>query len=323
MKRYGKALTVAIVCLLALSLTACGGGKGSTKEQQESLNVDSRQVVGDKTDKTDSSAGEKVSEQGTANDQAGFEADDSGEKLVDIDGLVFEEFTDEKTGQSGYAIVDQKRFEDATKLIVPKEYNGKPLICVQGLKGYSTGIQALETIVLPDGLLQLENHAFEGQHALKNVNIPNTVWKIGWDSFCACSSLEKIDIPDSVEVIGEAAFSTTGLKSVIIPDSVTMIERNAFYNCTKLEYVKMSENVTVLEDGVFQASDELKTIDLPAGITEIKGGALKCEGLKTINYAGTKDQWYSIIFETDYGWRDDDASFQVVCSDGVIDYPAE
>ena len=64
------------------------------------------------------------------------------------------------------------------------------------------------------------------------VVIPEGVLSIGEHAFCGCSGLTSIEIPDSVISIKWAAFSgCTGLTSIEIPNSVTSIEESAFYGC--------------------------------------------------------------------------------------------
>lgn len=68
------------------------------------------------------------------------------------------------------------------------------------------GCEKLETVLLPDGLLEITRNAFNGCNNLKNISIPNTVTTISSYAFYNCSSLETISIPISVYSIGEKAF---------------------------------------------------------------------------------------------------------------------
>lgn len=75
--------------------------------------------------------------------------------------------------------------------------------------------EMLASVVIPDGIEEIEHHAFFG-----------------------CKSLASVVIPNSVKIIGDGAFAhCKALKSITIPESVTTIEDSAFYGCTSLESV--------------------------------------------------------------------------------------
>ncbi|MBR2967506.1 MAG: leucine-rich repeat protein [Clostridia bacterium] len=64
----------------------------------------------------------------------------------------------------------------------------------------------IETITLPDTIVNIENLAFFGCSKLTNFVLPNNVVSIGGGAFLNCSSLVEIVIPQSVEEIGSEAF---------------------------------------------------------------------------------------------------------------------
>ena len=87
------------------------------------------------------------------------------------------------------------------------------------------------SIIIPEGVTEIEDYAFSDCTSLKSIVIPESVTQIGDDVFSGCTSLKSINIPEGVTQIGECAFSgCTSLKSVVIPESVTQIGFNAFHN---------------------------------------------------------------------------------------------
>ena len=68
--------------------------------------------------------------------------------------------------------------------------------------------------------------------------IPDGVTEIGEGAFEDCTSLTSVSIPSSVTYIGETAFrGCTSLASMTIPNSVTTIGDGAFYGCKSLASV--------------------------------------------------------------------------------------
>jgi len=70
-------------------------------------------------------------------------------------------------------------------------------------------------VLIPNGVMGIENYAFSGRSGLTSVTIPNSVTSIGDNAFWNCYGLTSITIPDSVTSIGDSAFSgCSGLTSV-------------------------------------------------------------------------------------------------------------
>ena len=87
-------------------------------------------------------------------------------------------------------------------------------------------------LVIPKGVTQIGNYAFDGCNALTSLIIPDSVTSIGVGAFTYCNALTSLTIPDSVTSIGENAFGyCNALTSLTIPDSVTSIGFYAFNYC--------------------------------------------------------------------------------------------
>lgn len=63
-----------------------------------------------------------------------------------------------------------------------------------------------ENIVLPDGILELDDGTFYQVTTLKTIQLPNTVTKIGDYVFQSCTSLEEINLPIDLSYIGTYSF---------------------------------------------------------------------------------------------------------------------
>ena len=111
-----------------------------------------------------------------------------------------------------------------------------------------SGIEALSSIVIPEGIKEIRTSAFEGCTNLAGtITIPNSVVKIGSDVFINCSSLEGIVLPDSIKEIPiNFCFGCKSLKTITMSDEVTSIKAYAFYDCSNLELTYLPEKLLEL-----------------------------------------------------------------------------
>lgn len=177
---------------------------------------------------------------------------------------------------------------------------------------------ALKTLVLNDGEA-IEARSFYRCTALKSVTIPTSVKNISTEAFSGCTSLETIHIPAGVASVDYNAFSgCTSLEAIHIPASVTSVAHNAFSGCKSVSSITVDsenstyhsidnclieteekilvlgcknsvipadETVTAIGACAFYGCDELKTIELPAGIESIGNSAFaECKSLSSITF---------------------------------------
>ena len=147
----------------------------------------------------------------------------------------------------------------------------------------------------------------------KNTIIPEDIKSIGVDAFYRCTGLTSIKIPDSVKTIGTRAFNgCTGLTSIEIPSSVTIVDYCAFDDCDNISYniydngkylgntenpylvivgvtnnttesFSINPNTKLIGGGVFSKCRNLKSIEIPDGVTSIGVSAFNwCGSLKSI-----------------------------------------
>ena len=111
-----------------------------------------------------------------------------------------------------------------------------------------SGIEALSSIVIPEGIKEIRTSAFEGCTNLAGtITIPNSVVKIGSDVFINCSSLEGIVLPDSItEIPNNFCYGCLNLKTITMSDEVTSIKAYAFYDCSNLELTYLPEKLLEL-----------------------------------------------------------------------------
>ncbi len=163
----------------------------------------------------------------------------------------------------------------------------------RALAFYNGENTTLKEVILPEGLISIEEAAFANCTALEKLNVPSTVNTLGhWilentkvTSFtipqgvteipASCfygSAITTINIPQSVKTIGNWAFQDAKLTEVVIPSSVTSIGIWAF-GCNNdnptLQSVIIEANITEIPQCCFYLQTKLTSLSLPEGITAI------------------------------------------------------
>ena len=145
--------------------------------------------------------------------------------------------------------------------------NGNFAWVMRGIKAhlFIDGKELID-LVIPEGITEVKNYAFNGYTGLKSVTFPTTLTKIGFSAFSNCTGLTAVNLPDNITELGQfcfdycenvttlklskgltsistAAFNGLSITELTIPDGVTQIAINAFFNCTKLTEVTLPERV--------------------------------------------------------------------------------
>lgn len=224
----------------------------------------------------------------------------------------------------------------------------------RALAFYNGENTTLKEVILPEGLISIEEAAFANCTALEKLNVPYTVNTLGrWilentkvTSFtipqvvteipASCfygSAITTINIPPSVKTIGNWAFQNAKLTEVVIPSSVTSIGKWAF-GCENgnpaLQSVIIEANITEIPECCFYLQTKLTSISLPEGITSIGDDAFnQCKitsltlpaSLKTIGARAFSNNGITQLTIPDKVETIENAAF-AGNSIGNIDFPA-
>jgi len=181
-------------------------------------------------------------------------------------------------------------------VVIPATINGLPVTEI-GTSAFSARSDntkySITRVVIPSGVIEIGDGAFENCKNLTNVTIPSTVTSIGGAAF-HLTGLTSVTIPNSVTFIGSFAFARTMISSVTIPGSITEIYGNAFGYCHELREVVIEEGVARIGMWAFLQCSSLEKVTLPASINKILTGPfVYCDGIVRISIAGTlsKDQF--------------------------------
>lgn len=154
------------------------------------------------------------------------------------------------------------------------------------------------SFAVPEGVTQIGDSstqsAFYGASNLTSVSIPASVRTIGFRAFYNCNALTNIDFLAAKDgnnfdlSIGEDAFGYSGLTSIVIPARVAAVgglSRGTFRNNTSLTSVTFEKGskITSIPTDAFNFCSALKSIHLPATVTEIERNAfIYCKSLAAV-----------------------------------------
>ena len=214
------------------------------------------------------------------------------------------------------------------------------------------GFAKLKTLTIGDGVTSISADAFKGCGELENVVLGAGVNSINITAFRHCPQLTSFVVDSnnetycsknnclietasktlffgigssvipsdgSVTTIGDSAFAwCMNLTNIIIPDCITTISDSAFYECKKLETAILPLGLVTIPYGLFQNCESLKSIEIPSSVTNIEKFAMNgCNALNSITFAGTMEQWNSIVKEANVFSYGVPATY-VQCSDGQV-----
>lgn len=138
-----------------------------------------------------------------------------------------------------------------------------------------SGINPLQSIVLPKGITTIGDDAFSYNTSLTSIKIPNTVTSIGKRAFQGCTNLTSIEIPDTVTYIGDYCFGNCNrLQKIKLSKKIQTINQGLLEGCSSLTEIEIPEGVESIGYAAFRSCDKLTTITLPASLTYITGSAL-------------------------------------------------
>ena len=119
-------------------------------------------------------------------------------------------------------------------------------------------------VVIPKGVTEIFDGAFENNEIISSVVIPEGVKIIGKRAFYGCRYLKTVKIPSTVEEIYNEAFNGCAeLEEVIIPEKVKIIRRSVFAGCHRLKSITIPKGLTRIEDyGLSCTSERVCISDL-------------------------------------------------------------
>lgn len=122
-------------------------------------------------------------------------------------------------------------------------------LVVTGLYQTFSDCSLVESVLLPESIVSLDNMCFWKCTSLRHVEIQEGLRTIGQCSFGGCISLEDIEFPESLEKVGDMVFiSCVSLKELTFGKNLKSIGSKAFYGCARLEKVRVPQGAVIAED---------------------------------------------------------------------------
>lgn len=217
------------------------------------------------------------------------------------------DFTLNDDGQS-YSVCGIGTY-NSSNLVIPEEYNGKP---VTGISDYAFEYNdTITTVTIPDSVINLGLGVFYGCSNLTNVSLGKGVSAIYSDVFAYCTSLKSISVPKDhpkYKSIDGNLYNKQGVliqyaagkseKSFVIPDDVKEIAQCAFYGSYNLESITIGANVETISGTPFYECTALKNFIVSnnnQNYKSVNGNLYTKDGKTLVKYAiGKTESTFSI-----------------------------
>ena len=119
----------------------------------------------------------------------------------------------------------------------------------------------VESIVLPDSIISIEDEAFFQNDRLTRVTLPQGLTVVGRRAFACCAALETVELPDTLVSLEAGAFGyCTALQAVELPDEITSVRSRVFTCCTRLREVSFGAGLESISLDAFELCTELERI---------------------------------------------------------------
>ena len=144
-----------------------------------------------------------------------------------------------------------------------------------------------------DTVLTLGNDCFSSLDRLETLTFRGEL-TTGEACFGRCAALSEVTLSSSTLALGNRSFRNSGVRTLSATDCTGTIGAECFSDCERLRLVKLGEGITALGDYAFAGCRILRTVELPASLTEIAAGCFAdCPELTIYAPAGSAAYQYA------------------------------
>jgi hypothetical protein len=145
---------------------------------------------------------------------------------------------------------------------------------------------------IPEGVKEIGDAAFDGFSSIKRVSIPSSVERIGenpWrslyiyvESFTLSDKNANYTLNDNCLIELSTGRLICAPLASVVPDGITSIDNSAYYGNEKISKdLVIPDGVTTIGASAF-SSTKIKSLILPASLTDIDGYGFNTSGLESI-----------------------------------------
>lgn len=134
----------------------------------------------------------------------------------------------------------------------------------------------IESVTIPNGVLAIEQRAFEGCTKLTHIDIPDSVSTIGTKAFNRCRLLRYVHLGPKISTIRLSTFKGCETLQILHLEDVKAISPYAFSGCSRLQEVYFSDKIKEIGDRAFHGSNPI-AYDLPPHAMQWKNMFKKLE----------------------------------------------
>ena len=216
-----------------------------------------------------------------------------GEKLEETNPDLFEIDEEGRITLKDFAsYYNNEREWTIENVVIPGEIDGQEVKIIGRdlFRGFGYGVNNFRSnaniisIVIPEGVVEIEPGAFDFCTKLKEITLSSTVED--FDRFDSCNSLENVYVNKNNPIYADEngivynknksilSFCPKGKSSenLVIPTSVTNIIFEAFKGCENLKNIVLPDTVTTMGGSVFSGWTPSQTIQVPFKEGELPEG---------------------------------------------------
>ena len=206
------------------------------------------------------------------------------ENLREIGSFAFKECRNlqlEAALPEGLTRVGREAFSDCINLRLERLPEGLEII---GDRAFFNCVN-LRLVALPANLREINNGTFDHCRNLRLEELPEGLTRIGNSAFDSCVNLRLEALPANLREIGVDAFANCrNLRLEELPEGLVIIGKRAFVNCRNLQLEALPEGLEIIGARAF-ANTGIRTITIPASVTELGSAAFETNSIEGINLA--------------------------------------
>ena len=157
-----------------------------------------------------------------------------------------------------------------------------------------------KTYQLKEGVERLLSNSFSGLNY-------NNVQEM--ETFMACGSLKYVE---------PYVFRQTLIKTIIFNDNAVFTGDGCLADLNRLVQITLPKNLPSIPNRCFYGCSELKEISIPHSVSSIGRQPIAYTKIENIYYAGTKEEWNTIINDIDITENLSSTSLTIHCTDGDL-----